>query len=267
MIRPSISAVVITCNEQLNLPGFLDNVGRVASEIVIIDDDSTDQTEDIAKAAGDKVRFIHHPMTDDGGFAGQRNTGIEAATGDWILNMDCDERLSPELADEILATLPTSNLNAYRYRRLNYFMHRPMKHGGWNTWNRPQIARRDAHRFEGKLHEACLIDGGDEMIGQMREVMHHLNDFSLVQRFEKSAQYTAIEADRIASLGTVSVRSLWWQPTREFLKKYLAQKGFFDGVPGFIAAVHSATAVFRAHALAWDRQNAIPREKLEGLSE
>lgn len=266
MTQILISAVVITRNEQQNLSGFLDNVGRIASEIIIIDDGSTDKTEDIAKAAGDHVRFIHHPMADDEGFAGQRNSGIAAATGDWVLNMDCDERLSPELENEIFTTLPTSNLNAYRYRRLNYFMHRPMKRGGWNTWNRPQIARRNAHRFEGKLHEACLIDGGDEMIGQMHGIMHHLNDFSLAQRFEKSAQYTAIEADRIASLGTVSARSLWWQPIREFLKKYLAQKGFWDGVPGFIAAAHSATAVFRAYALAWDRQNTIPRETLESFS-
>jgi len=177
--------------------------------------------------------------------------------------MDCDERLSPELANEILATLPDSTLNAYRYKRLNYFMHRPMKHGGWDTWNRPQIARRGAHKFENKLHEKCVIQGGDAKTGQLQGLMHHLNDFSLTQRFEKSAQYTAIEADRIESQGPVRTRSLWLQPVREFLKKYLVQKGFLDGVPGFVAACHSTTAIFRAHALAWDRQNAIPRERLE----
>ncbi len=187
MTCPMISAVVITRNEQRNLPGFLANVGRIADEVVIVDDGSQDDTVRIAQAAGAHVHLIARRM-DEGGFAVQRNAGIAVATGDWVLNMDCDERLSPGLAAEIRTTLPGSRLNAYRYRRLNYFMHRPMRHGGWNTWNRPQIARRGAHRFEGRLHEACVIDGGDAMTGQMAGPMHHLNDFDLIQRFDKSAR-------------------------------------------------------------------------------
>lgn len=262
MSTPFISAVVLTRNEARNLPGFLANVQQVADEVVIVDDGSTDATRQIAAAAGDTVRLLARKM-DEGGFAAQRNAGIAAASGNWILNLDCDERLSPELATELRATLPGSTLNAYRYQRLNYFMHRPMHHGGWNGWNRPQIARRGKHRFEGRLHEACRIEGGEAMTGQFTGLMHHLNDFDLVQRFDKSAQYTAMEADRIAALGPVRAGDLWWRPLREFAKKYIAQQGFRDGVPGFIAATHSATAVFRAHALTWDRQNAIPRAVLE----
>ena len=178
--------------------------------------------------------------------------------------MDCDERLSPELAREIFTILPHSPLNAYRYRRLNYFLNRPMRHGGWGTWNGPQIARRGAHRFEGRLHEGCIVEGGEAMIGQLRGLMHHLNDFDLSQRFAKSAHYTDVEAELLLAHGhTVRSRDLCWWPVREFLKKYLAQGGFRDGVPGFIAATHAATAKFRALALAWDRQHAIPRERLE----
>lgn len=262
MNTPFISAVVLTRNEERNLPGFLGNVGQVADEVVIVDDGSTDTTRQIAEAVGDTVRFVTRKM-DEGGFAAQRNAGIAAASGRWILNLDCDERLSPELAEELRATLPGSNLNAYRYRRLNYFLHRPMRHGGWNGWNRPQIARRGKHCFEGRLHEACIIEGGAAMTGQLTGPMHHLNDFDLVQRFSKSAQYTALEADRIAALGRIRTRDLWWRPLREFSKKYIAQQGFRDGTPGLIAAAHSATAVFRAYALGWDRQNGIDRETLE----
>ncbi|MEE4208571.1 MAG: glycosyltransferase family 2 protein [Parvularcula sp.] len=258
----SITAVVITRNEERNLPGFLANVRQVADEVIIVDDGSTDATVQIAQTAGGYVRLISRTMG-EGGFAAQRNAGIDAAKGDWILNMDCDERLSPDLVDELCATLPDTKLAAYRYRRLNYFMHRPMCYGGWASWNLPQIARRRAHRFEGRLHETCVIEGGEAMIGQMSGVMHHLNDFDLAQRFSKSAQYTAMEADRIAANGTVPVSALWWRPLREFLKKYLAQQGFRDGVPGFVAAMHSATAAFRAYALAWDRQNALSRKELE----
>lgn len=264
MSKPSISAVAISLNEERNLPGFLENVSQAVSEIVIIDSGSSDRTADIARAAGDHVRFIFHPMTDEGGFAEQRNLGIDEARGAWILNMDCDERLSPELVQEVAATLSGSALNAYRYRRLNYFLNRPMRYGGWETWNRPQIARRGAHRFEGRLHESCVVEGGEAMIGQFHGYMHHLNDFDLAERFEKSARYTEIEAQHVLKHGDpVRGRDLWWRPTREFLKKYLAQTGFRDGLPGFIAAAHSATARFRALALAWDRQNAIPRDRLE----
>ena len=259
-----ISAVVITRNEERNLQAFLDNVSKVASEIIVVDDGSTDGTIAITKNAGDHVRLIQHAMTDDNGFAGQRNVGIEQATGDWILNMDCDERLSIALVEEILSVLPQSKLNAYRYQRLNYFLHRPMHHGGWASWNRPQIARRGLHRFEGRLHETCVVDGGNVCIGQMQGVMHHLNDFDLEKRFNKSAQYTLMEADRIVQAHQrVTSWDLCWRPAREFLKKYLMQKGFLEGVPGFIAAAHSGTATFRAYALAWDRQNYIERELLE----
>lgn len=264
MTEIKISVVVITRNEERNLPGFLDNVSKVASEIVIVDDGSIDGTIQIARSAGDHVRLIQHTMTEHGGFAGQRNVGIEQATGTWILNMDCDERLSTALVGEILDVLPNSKLNAYRYQRLNYFLHRPMHHGGWASWNRPQIARRGAHQFEGRLHEACTVDGGDFCIGQLHGLMHHLNDFDLEQRFTKSAQYTLMEADRIGQAHQrVTGRDLCWRPFREFLKKYLIQKGFLEGVPGFIAAAHSGTAIFRAYALAWDRQNYIEREILE----
>ena len=260
----SISVVAISCNEEQNLAAFLKNVSQIASEVVIVDSGSTDRTPDIARAAGDYVRFIYHPMTKEGGFAEQRNIGIQEAQGAWILNMDCDERLSPELAGEIRATLPDSGLNGYRYRRLNYFLNRPMRHGGWGTWNRPQIARRGAHRFEGRLHESCIVEGGEAMIGQLQGLMHHLNDFDLSQRFAKSAHYTDVEAELLVAHGhAVQSRDLCWWPIREFVKKYLAQKGFRDGVPGLIAATHAATAKFRALALAWDRQNAIPRDRLE----
>lgn len=263
MPNASISAVVIAKNEELNLPGFLSNVSDVAFEIIIVDSGSTDRTLEIARAAGTHVRIIEHPLEEKGGFALQRNLGIEAATGDWILNMDCDERLSPELAKELLSISPNSHLNGYRYRRLNYFLNRPMHHGGWDSWNRPQIARRTAHRFTGLLHETCEIDGGNLLTGQMNGLMHHLNDHNLQQRFDKSARYTNMEAAALIEKGRlVRFYDLWWKPIREFSKKYLAQQGFRDGVPGFVAAAHSATAIFRAYALAWDIQNPASREIL-----
>lgn len=265
MIEPiRLSAVVIIRNEELNLPGLVANLAGWVDEIILVDDGSTDGTHQIAAAAGERVKLIDHPMTKEGGFAGQRNAGIEAASGDWLIHLDCDERITAALRAEIQQKTGEPALNALRYRRLNYFMHRPMRHGGWETWNRPQIARAGAHRFTGVVHETCEIDGGDSMIGQLDAVMHHLNDHSFSQRLAKSTQYSQMEADKLIASGQlVSGGSLVTRPFVEFVKKYIIQQGFRDGVPGLVAAIHSATSIFRIRALAWDHQHKISRQTLE----
>ena len=258
------SAVVIVRNEELNLPGLLDNLLDWIDEVVLIDDGSTDKTGQIARDAGPKVRLIDHPMIPEKGFAGQRNAGIETATSEWLLHLDCDERISSELRAEIVAKTENTELNAMRYTRLNYFMHRPMRYGGWASWNRPQIARKGMHHFTGLVHETCVIEGGDAATGQLNALMHHLNDHDFAQRLAKSTQYSQMEADKLIERAeTVRPASLLTKPLREFVKKYVVQQGFRDGVPGLVAALHGATSIFRIRALAWDHQNAIPREKLE----
>ena len=263
-LQRGLTAIAIARNEALNLPGLIENLRGVADRLIVVDDRSTDETAQIAQAAAPFVSYFDHPMEPDGGFAGQRNFGLAQARTDWVIHMDCDERLSPELARFLQTNLPASTLNAYRYQRLNYFLHRPVRHGGWGGWNRPQICRNGAHRVTGRLHEACEIDGGNAMIGQAQGLMHHLNDADFAQRLEKSAQYTALEADRIAANGKpVKARDLALRPVVHMVRKYLVSQGFRDGIPGLIAALHGATAIFRAYALVWDRQNAIARDTLE----
>ncbi len=262
--RLDLSAVVIIRNEALNLPGLINNLKGWVSEIVLVDDDSTDDGPDIALSSGAPVRLITQKMTSRGGFAAQRNAGILAATGTWLLHMDCDERVTPELAIEISAAITESEMNAYCYRRSNYFLHRRMHHGGWSGWNRPQIARRGAHRFEGIVHESCVVDGGKHSIGQVHAPMLHLNDNDFAYRLQKSGKYVAIEAERrLASGRRASGFGILRRPALEFVKKYVAKRGFLDGTPGLIAAMHSATSEFRAEALMWDEQNQIARHKLE----
>jgi glycosyltransferase involved in cell wall biosynthesis len=251
-------------NEAANLPGLLDNLSGRVSELVLVDDGSTDDSVEIARRAGGWVRIVSHRMDEVQGFAGQRNIGLAAATGDWVLHMDCDERVPDDLFDEIARALPDTGLNAFRYRRLNYFLHRPMRYGGWASWNRPQLARRGTHRFEGRIHEACIVDGGDEAIGQLSAMMHHLNDPDLAYRFSKSARYVEMEADKLRETGRrIGIADLTLAPAMVWLKKYILQRGLLDGIPGLIAANHSATSEFRTRALVWDWQNRIDRGELE----
>ena len=255
-----LSAVAIMRNEEANLPGLIANLRGVADELVLVDDGSTDESLAIAAAHAPFVRLVHHPMAPERGFAGQRNAGIDAALGEWLLHMDCDERLTPELAAEIRRAIADTSLNALRYRRRNYFLNRPMDHGGWDNWNHPQLARKDRHRFENIIHEKCVVDGAPASIGQLGGRMLHLNEDSYAKRLRKSEKYVemevriALEAGRRASATGIAVR-----PAIEFVKKYVLKRGFLDGVAGLIAAIHSATARFRIEALLWDVQNPAPR--------
>lgn len=260
----SLSAVAIMRNEALNLPGLIANLVSWVDELVLVDDGSTDVGPEIARAAGPTVRLVPHRMDPATGYAGQRNAGLAAARGDWILHMDCDERVSLPLAREILGTLPNAMVNAFRYRRLNYFLHRPMRRGGWGGWNKPQIARRGKHRFEGALHERCIIEGGEAAIGQFNAPMHHLNDPDFAYRLEKSARYVQMELEKARRAGRMTSG---WRLARvtaaEFLKRYVVKGGCLDGTPGLISAFHAATSVFRVEALLWDENNLIGRADLE----
>ncbi|WP_372991032.1 glycosyltransferase family 2 protein [Sulfitobacter sp.] len=263
-VKPTLGVVTISYNEEQDLPGFLDNLLDWVDEIVIVDDGSSDRTEELAKAAGDKVTFLRTPRVEGEYFSHQRNKGIEAAKSDWLLHMDVDERVTPELAREILQAIKNPDKDGYRYRRLNYFMHRPMKGGGWRDWNLVHLARRDKFHFGGMFHESCHLDAPEAREGQLQSLMVHFNEDNLEKRFRKSGTYMEELLKRVeARPKPVRLIDILGRPFVEFTRKYVLKKGFLDGTPGLISAIHSATAVFRANALVWDRQNAVSRNQIE----
>lgn len=255
-----LSIVVITKNEEKDLPGFLQNVLHFASEVIVIDDFSSDNTENIARQAGSNVKYFKNLMA-DGGFAEQRNIGIQAASHKWILNMDADERVSTELLASIKVAIAQNDIEAFRYRRLNYFLNRPMKYGGWQNWNKVQLAVRGVHHFENALHEECKLSKGIE-IGQLHGYMIHLNDDGYEERLRKSFNYSLIESNLlIQNHKSPSLVKILFGTIFQFLKKYFVQLGVLDGIPGLIYSMHHAGAYFRAQALAWDVLNHKERSK------
>jgi glycosyltransferase involved in cell wall biosynthesis len=263
MTVPTLAVVAIAKNEEKDMPGFLRHLVPWVDEVVIVDDDSADTTHDIVKAAGDKVRLVRRSMTDEG-FSGQRNAGIDAAKSDWLLHMDIDERVPRELAEEIRVAIENTQLNAFRYRRLEFFLHRPMRGGGWQYWNRPQLARRGAHRFKNKIHEECIIEGGDGSIGQLKNKIWHLNDESYLERASKNLRYMQMSGEQIIARG-IKVR--WYHmllhPAYRAFKSYFIQHGYREGTRGLMLALYTFAGIFNWWAYAWDRQNRIDRESLE----
>lgn len=262
--RPTLGVVAISKNEEVDLSYFLNHLLPWVDEIVIVDDASTDRTVEIARAAGPKVRVIEHPMDKERGFAGQRNVGIEASTSDWLLHMDIDERVTPELAEEILRAILDQTKNAYRYRRLNFFLHRPMHSGGWQYWNNPQLARRGKHYFRNIVHEECVVEGQPMSIGQLKGYMIHLNDTNYEERLRKNIQYMQLKTEKIVSQG-IKVRwhHLLLHPLLRAMKSYFVRGGFREGTRGLIFALYTFVGTFNWWACAWDRQNAIPRQQIE----
>lgn len=260
----TLGVVAISLNEEIDLPGFLKNISGWADEIVIVDCGSQDNTIEIIKSSNIPVKIINSSLTEAGGYAGLRNLGLKSCTSDWIINMDIDERISSKLKLEILKAIRNDFFDAYKYKRLNYFLHRPMKYGGWNTWNNPQLARRGSHYYDGVIHEKCVVHGNSVRIGQLTNLMIHLNDESYSERLNKSFKYCHMEAELLCK----NNKKVYWPqffilPTFEFIKKYFLKMGFLDGIPGLISAIHSSNAVFRILALTWDNQNKIPRCLIE----
>jgi (heptosyl)LPS beta-1,4-glucosyltransferase len=262
--RQSLGVVAICYNEQRDLPGFLENLLGWVDEIVLVDDGSTDDTPALAANAGDKVTFIRSPRRPGEYYSHQRNKGIARASSDWLLHMDIDERVTPELAEEILESINNPNRDAYRFRRLNFFLHRPMRGGGWQKWNMVHFAKRHVLRFGGMFHETCELNVPPSRIGQLESPMWHLNDATYIERMGKSAAYCLEDAERLRKSGR---RIHWFHlvivPPTHLLARLIAKRGIADGVPGLLSSIHSSCARFRALAIIWDEQHRLPRSELE----
>ena len=262
--KKTLGVVAISYNEEVDLPGFLRNVVPLVDEVIIIDDGSTDGTKRIASEFGKKVKFVVAKRQEGEYYSDQRNKGIDLATTDWLLHMDIDERVTRSLYLELSRAIQMDKYSAFRFRRLNYFLHRPMRGGGWSDWNLVHLAKRDVLRFGGMYHESIDLSIGDCQIGQLNNRMHHFNDSSYSERLRKSMTYQEEVLINLENKGVVvNSLSIVKAVVREFTVKYFYKKGFRDGTPGVISAFHSAFAMFKVYALLWDKQNCIKRKDLE----
>ena len=274
MTRPTLTASAIARNEEHDLPGWLDNTLRFCDEVIVVVDARTDDgTRGVLQRAqqqeGDRVRWIEKEMDPDEGFAGMRNASLDVARTDWVIHMDVDMRAPPGLGSEIRSVLGDGTKNGYRYRLLNHFLHHPVKGGGWSKWNKAWIGRRGAHRFANRIHEVTHVDGGEAAIGQLTDLMWHLNDADYVERVRKNLGYMQGSGRKIVERG---IRVRWYHmvlhPGWRAFKTFVLQGGWRDGTQGFLHAVYTFSSNFNWWAYAWDVQNRVERSELEGqLSE
>ncbi|MBN9024434.1 MAG: glycosyltransferase family 2 protein [Rhizobiales bacterium] len=239
----SLSAIIITKNEARDLPACLASLS-FCDEIVVVDSGSTDATVTIAEAAGCRVLI----RSEWAGFGVQKQRALDAATSDWVLSIDADERIPPALATEIRAALATADGPAgYRVNRLNTFLDKPLRHGGWYPDRHLRLARRDVARFTPDLvHERLVVDGA---VGELSTEMPHLSyvDFDEVldkqRRYALSGAAQRQKSGRKGGVGRAALRAVWL-----FFRLYVIKRGFLDGRAGFLAAAANAQEMFWRYA-------------------
>lgn len=247
-----LSVVIITLDEESALPRCLDSVS-FADEVLVVDSGSRDATLEVARSRG--ARVLTRPMT---GFGEQKQFAVDQASGDWILSLDADEWLSPQLQQSIRKLLadPRQAHDGYRIFRRNIYLGRPMRFCGWYQ---PllRLFRNGRGRFDDKLvHEEIQVEGtiglldGDLMHVPYRDLSHHL---SKMQRYALlDALETARRGRRVE--GWRAPLHLLGRPAWKFLQKYFYQQGFREGMHGLVLCGMAAFGVFLVHAECWRRQ-------------
>ncbi|MBC7860408.1 MAG: glycosyltransferase family 2 protein [Burkholderiaceae bacterium] len=227
-----LSVVIITKNEAADIQACLASVA-FADQWIVVDSGSTDDTVAIARAFGATV--IETP--DWPGFGPQKNRALDAADGDWVLSLDADERITPQLQSEIEAVLAAPAHAAYELPRLSSFCGYVVRHSGWYPDYITRLFRRDAGRFSADLvHERVIIDGGST--GRLRAPMRHFSYRDDGEYLRKLNQYSELGAKQAfakgkrGGLGTAIGHAL-----SAFLRSYLFKRGFLDGRAGLLVAI------------------------------
>jgi glycosyltransferase involved in cell wall biosynthesis len=246
--RASLSVIVITRDEEERLGRTLESVAW-ADEIVVVDSGSTDETEAVARRYTD--RFYVEPWE---GFGRQKQRALERARGDWILSVDADEVVSPELRRSIEAVLrdpPGPRIVGYRVRLHTRLFGRWFGTRGWDAEWKKRLFRRDRARFADTLvHEGIRLDGE---LGRLDGVLLHYHDRGMAYELQRIARYSELGARELHERGARSgpVAAVL-RGAIHFLKRYVVQGAFLYGRAGFADASLKGVYGYLKYAKLWD---------------
>lgn len=241
----SLSVIVITQNEAHNIEACLRSVS-FADQIVVLDSGSTDGTVQIARALGAEVSV----NTDWQGFGLQKNRALAFAQSDWVLSIDADERVPPELQTEIRAVLEAPDLDVYAIPRLSSYCGQYMHHSGWYPDHVTRLFRRRSARFSDDLvHEKILTTS---KVGQLNSRLLHESFRNLEAVLEKTNRYSTAGAQSLFNKGKpASLRKALGHGMWAFVRTYFLRLGFLDGRLGLVLAVSNAEGTYYRYLKLW----------------
>jgi glycosyltransferase involved in cell wall biosynthesis len=249
-----LSAVIIAQDEERDLPACLESLRGLADEVVVLDGGSRDRTRALAEAAG--ARVFERPFDD---YAAQKQAALDKARGEWVLSIDADERVSPELAAEIRAAIASPEAPAgFEIPFQVEFMGRRMRFGGLGSEKHLRLFRRARGRFGGAgLHEGVVLDGKP---GLLRAPMRHVPYRDLGDYLAKLGPYTSRAAAKRLAQGRRFHPLQLALPPWELFVRLVLRLGLLDGVPGVawagLAAFHTGLKYVKLREL--ERSQAVP---------
>jgi glycosyltransferase involved in cell wall biosynthesis len=246
----TISAVLAVRDEEDMLEGALRLLGFCDEIVVVIDDRTTDRSAEIARRHADKVVVVRFED-----YAQLKNAGVDAASSEWILFCDGDERVTPSLASEVQDVLARDDgtLLALRSPTVNFFWGVRMEHGGW-PMRQVKIVRRAHAHHRGAVHEQLAIP--EERIGELRGERWHFSHRSVEENLVKAIRYGQLQAASLYAAGAPRVTAWTYVKVMalEFGRRMIRRAGFRDGMPGIIEGIFQPFALFCAEAMLWELQ-------------
>ena len=252
---PLLSVAIIVKNEERNLARTLASVS-FADEVIVVDSHSTDRTVEIAESFGAKVFLRDWP-----GFAAQKNFAIKQCSGDWILSLDADEELSPQLRTQLQFLLPSDPpTDAYFLKRRNLFLGRWIKHGGYYPDPKLRLFRRSTANFtqpqfeERPVHETIAFDGQSSTLDY--DLIHHAYP-TLEGYLEHMDCYSTLGSQLLVAQHRTSrnLLAFYWNilfiPTFTFVYNFIFRLGFLDGREGLLLHLYHSSYVSWKYAKAW----------------
>lgn len=228
-MKNNLSTVIITLNEEKNLPKCLESVKSLDGEIILVDSGSTDKTLEIARNYGAKIYFRNLDN-----FANQKNWGVTKAVGNWILAVDADEEIPVELAKEIGEAIKESRYKGYLIPRRNFILGKEIKYSRWSPDTHIWLWQKNSGKWFGDVHEEVQIKGD---IGLLKNSKIHNSHKSVNEFIKANNLYSTLEA---RSLFEKNIRfSFWkmiWKACFEFCIRFFYKEGFLDGKYGFVLA-------------------------------
>lgn len=247
----SLSVCIVTYNEEENIRECLESVSW-AEEIIVVDSLSDDRTVEICRQYTDRV--IQRKWN---GYIDQKSFALEHATGEWVLFIDADERLSPGLIKEIKKEISKENneYDGFYLPRHIYYLGRWINHGEWYPEYRLRLFKRSKGRIGGiEPHDKVKLTAQGRMrVKYLREDMRHFTYKTLSDQIRTIDKFSSISADEMDKTGkNFHISQLLLHPPARFITGYILRGGFRDGIPGLIIAVTCSFHVFLKYCKLWE---------------